>query len=601
MTRRGPENNCLQTPATAADARTPLWEGGRPAGASWRTPRRPATTGFRVRTTEFAIGVLLVLAGLTGRAGAVTLEPVASGFSSPLHATTPGDGSGRIFVVERGGTIRVLGRGASTSTLFLDISGRVLSGGERGLLGLAFHPDFPADDRFFVNYTRTGDGATIISSFRLAGGVGDPSSETELLAVAQPFANHNGGMVEFGPDGFLYVALGDGGSANDPADRAQNLSQLLGKILRIDVDVPAGSDPPYTSPPSNPFVGVPGRDEIWAYGLRNPWRFSFDRETGDLVAGDVGQNAIEEIDEIVRGGNYGWRVFEGTPCTGNDPEKCDDPGFLFPIAEYAHENGRCSVTGGYVYRGRAGTLPQGTYVFGDFCSGEIFVLENGQPTVLLDTDRLIASFGEDENGEILVVGLGGTVERISGGITCAGRAVTIPGTPDADVIRGTSGADVIHGLAGADDLRGGGGDDVICGGSGNDTLIGNLGDDLLAGNDGDDSLFGAADDDVVHGGSGADVLVGGPGNDRLRGGLGEDRLLGKGGNDDVGGGAQADVVQGSAGDDLVDGSGGNDTVLGGPGNDVILGGDGNDLLRGGDGIDTCDGGPGENDLAGCER
>jgi hypothetical protein len=235
--------------------------------------------------------------------------------------------------------------------------------------------------------------------------------------MAHPFANHNGGMIEFGPDGFLYIGTGDGGSADDPGNRAQNINELLGKILRIDVDLP---DPPalYSSPPDNPFFGsTPGRDEIYALGLRNPFRFSFDRQTGELIVGDVGQDEREEIDIIELGGNYGWRIFEGTRCTNNDPTLCALAGLIEPIAEYSHTGGRCSITGGYVYRGTRGTLPLGTYVFGDFCTGEIFQLNpvaSGAPvTVLLTSGLNISSFGEDQSGEIYVVGLGGTVHLIS--------------------------------------------------------------------------------------------------------------------------------------------------------------------------------------------
>jgi hypothetical protein len=224
-------------------------------------------------------------------------------------------------------------------------------------------------------------------------------------------------MIEFGPDRFLYIGMGDGGSANDPDNRAQDIDDLLGKILRIDVDVP-NPPAPYSAPSDNPFFGAtPGRDEIYTVGLRNPFRFSFDRQTGELIVGDVGQGAGEEIDVIVRGGNYGWRVFEGTLCTGLDPASCGAGGFTAPIAEYDHSAGRCSITGGYAYRGTMGTLPLGAYVFGDFCTGEIFTLSSvvsgATPELLLDTTSSVASFGEDEAGEIYVVGLEGSVFRLA--------------------------------------------------------------------------------------------------------------------------------------------------------------------------------------------
>ena len=289
----------------------------------------------------------------------------------------------------------------------------MLSGGERGLLGLAFHPQFPTNHRFFVNYTRQPDGATVVAEYKASASSSDvaETNEKTLLVIGQPFANHNGGMIEFGPDGFLYIGMGDGGSANDPGNRAQNVQELLGKILRIDVDrAQAGLS--YASPSDNPFVASAGRDEIYAYGLRNPWRFSFDRETGELYAGDVGQGAREEIDIITRGGNYGWRVMEGTACTSNDPAMCGSLRSILPIAEYTHSGGRCSVTGGYVYRGTRGSVPAGSYVYADYCTGEIFLLNGGTSSVLMDTALNITSFGEDEAGEIYVVAQGGSIDRI---------------------------------------------------------------------------------------------------------------------------------------------------------------------------------------------
>jgi hypothetical protein len=225
-------------------------------------------------------------------------------------------------------------------------------------------------------------------------------------------------MLAFGPDDYLYIGVGDGGSGNDPPNNAQNLDVLLGKILRIDVDhVAAGAA--YSAPADNPFVDAAGRDEIYAYGLRNPFRFSFDRVTGVLWAGDVGQGAREEADmPIVRGGNYGWRVYEGFACTGNDATLCDPAKYRPPIFDYAHDSGRCAITGGYVYRGNQRTVPGGTYVFADYCSGEIFAWDGAAQTLLLDTRRNISSFGEDEHGEIYVVDLGGTVSRLAAATSC---------------------------------------------------------------------------------------------------------------------------------------------------------------------------------------
>jgi len=357
------------------------------------------------------LSILIVLVA-EGPAFAIELDLVASGLTNPLYLTHARDGSGRLFVVEQGGVIRVFAPGAATSTVFLDISDRVLAGGEQGLLGLTFHPQYPANGRFFVDYTRKPDGATVIAEYGRSTDPGIASrTERVLLVIAQPFANHNGGMVEFGPDGLLYIGMGDGGSGNDPDNRAQNVNELLGKILRIDADR-AGALP-YGIPADNPFAGAPsGRGEIYALGLRNPFRFSFDRATGQLIVGDVGQSAWEEIDVVTRGANLGWRVFEGNHCTGIDPLLCSRAGFTPAIAEYAHTNGRCAVLGGYAYRGSRGALPPGTYVFGDLCTGEMFVLDGATPTLLLDTGLTITSFGEDEAGELYVVGEAGTVHRL---------------------------------------------------------------------------------------------------------------------------------------------------------------------------------------------
>ena len=337
------------------------------------------------------------------------LQPVVDGLEQPVFLTHAGDGSGRLFVLERAGRIRIVEQGALLPEPFLDIRSRVRAGGERGLLGLAFHPRFAQNGRYFVNYTRDSDGATVVAEYRVSP---DPDrsrrGERVLLTVAQPFSNHNGGMIAFGRDGYLYIALGDGGGGGDPGNRAQDPDELLGKILRIDV---AGR--PYGIPPDNPFAEGGGRPEIYALGLRNPWRFSFDRATGRLLAGDVGQGHREEIDRIVRGGNYGWRRLEGTRChrprTG-----CERPGLVPPLDEYRHRNGRCAVVGGYVYRGRAMSELRGTYLFADLCNGEIFGLREGRRRILLDSVLTIASFGEDEAGEVYVLDhVIGAVQRIA--------------------------------------------------------------------------------------------------------------------------------------------------------------------------------------------
>jgi hypothetical protein len=372
---------------------------------------------------KLAVGVLGCLVGLlpwVPLAFAIELQSLLTGLSSPVYVTHSRDGTNRLFIVEQPGRIKVLQPGATSPTVFLDITAKVLSGGEQGLLGLAFHPSYTTNRRFFVYYTRQTDGAIVIAAYHASSlnpNIAD-TTETVFLVIPHPnFTNHNGGMLEFGPDGFLYIGTGDGGSGNDPGNRAQNIDELLGKMLRINIDVPNGSVP-YSSPTDNPFFGaIPGRDEIFALGFRNPFRWSFDRVTTTLFAGDVGEGAREEIDIVSVGGNYGWRVFEGTLCTGLGPASCTGGSFIDPIAEYSHAGGRCSIIGGYVYRGMQATLPAGTYVFGDFCTGEILQLfppmSGGTQTVLLDTALSISSFGEDEAGEIYVVDLGGTVHRLT--------------------------------------------------------------------------------------------------------------------------------------------------------------------------------------------
>lgn len=378
----------------------------------------------------FCFITLLTVSLFLGRAGAntvrpiqqtpaaVQLEPVLGGLSSPVFVTNAHDGTNRLFIVEQGGLIKVLQPGSLSPTVFLNITSRVAQdGGERGLLGLAFHPQFSVNHRFFVNYTRQSDKAAVIAEYHASPSNPNVASATEtlLLSIADPYPNHNGGMMEFGADGFLYIGTGDGGSGNDPENRAQNINELWGKILRIDVDHANGAVP-YSSPPSNPFFGATaGRDEIYAYGMRNPWRFAFDRGTNQLYVGDVGQGAREEIDIVTLGGNYGWRVMEGSICNPNfNGGVCTPPpGSILPIAEYSHTGGRCAITGGYVYRGARSSLPVGAYVYADFCTGEIFTLQNNVQSPLLDTERRITSFGEDEAGEIYVVGQGGTVDRIS--------------------------------------------------------------------------------------------------------------------------------------------------------------------------------------------
>jgi len=363
----------------------------------------------------------IVILGLVSAANAgipvppeLELVPVASGLSTPVVVTNAGDGSNRLFIVEKVGRIRIVENGALLATPFLDIDPIVNSGGsEQGLLGLAFHPNYTGTGYFYVNYTDS-SGDTVVSRFSVTAGdpnIADPGSEFEIISIVQPFTNHNGGQIEFGPDGYLYIGMGDGGSGGDPGDRAQNLAVLLGKMLRIDID---NSDPPldYRIPADNPFVGASGAaEEIWAYGLRNPWRFSFDRTTGDLFIGDVGQNLYEEIDfqpaSSAGGENWGWRCYEATHPYNTSG--CGPIGeYDMPILEYSHSSGRCSVTGGYRYRGVLAPGLRGAYLFGDYCSGDVWAGvydEMGGTWSSVDlnfTENLFSlrTFGEDEQGNV---------------------------------------------------------------------------------------------------------------------------------------------------------------------------------------------------------
>ncbi len=355
----------------------------------------------------------------TAAADEIRLVEVADGLDQPVYLTHAGDGSGRMFVVEQAGRVRVLREAGVATTPFLDISGIVRSGGERGLLSVAFHPAYSRNGFFYLNYTDR-DGDTVVARYSVSRDAerGDPASAAQLISIGQPYGNHNGGQVAFGPDGYLYIGMGDGGWAGDPRDRAQNPRSLLGKMLRLDVD----SSEPYAIPPDNPFAASNGAaPEIWALGLRNPWRFSFDRLTGDLYIGDVGQNKWEEIDSQPaghRGGlNYGWRIMEGAHCF-NPASGCGRQGLTEPVHEYSQAQG-CSVTGGYVYRGRTLAELAGTYVFADYCAGTIWGLsrEAGggwSRTTLLESGFAISSFGEDEEGALYVLDYsGGRVSKLS--------------------------------------------------------------------------------------------------------------------------------------------------------------------------------------------
>lgn len=367
--------------------------------------------------------------------GGFGLQLMIEGLEEPVYVTHAGDGSGRLFIVERRGKVRMFARGRLAEEPFADLSSLITHrGAEQGLLGMAFSPLYPEEPFVFFSYTAR-DGSSVLARFRVdPGDPGrvEPASREELLRVPQPYSNHNGGHIAFGPDGYLYFGLGDGGSAGDPQGNAQNPGLLLGKILRLDVSE-EGRDKPeanraqsreeegreekgYRLPPDNPFAGRPGwRPEIWALGLRNPWRFSFDRVTGDLYIADVGQDSREEINFEPAGSpggrNYGWNAWEGTLRYRTDVK----PGtpVTFPVAEYATRQEGCSVTGGYVYRGRRIPVLWGIYIFGDFCSGRIWGLRRTggawKMGRLLDTEARISSFGEDEEGELYVVDYGGRV------------------------------------------------------------------------------------------------------------------------------------------------------------------------------------------------
>jgi glucose/arabinose dehydrogenase len=351
----------------------------------------------------------------------VELLLVAGRFDAPVQMVDPGDRSGRLFVVEQPGYIRVLAGDSLLPEPFLDLSSLVSYGGERGLLSMVFPPGFETVQHFYVDYTREGDGASVLARYGVDPQDSNralPASGEEILVVSQPYANHNGGMTAFGPDGYLYLSLGDGGSGGDPEGNGQDRSTLLGSILRLDVE--SGAEP-YGIPGDNPFAGSGEfREEIWAYGLRNPWRFSFDRITGDIYIGDVGQNSWEEIDFEPAGSpggvNYGWNIMEGAHCYQAD--SCDMSGLTGPVFEYGHSRG-CSVTGGYVYRGSSYPGLEGIYFFADYCQGTIWGMKadggDAEAQVLLDTGLQIVSFGEDSAGEIYVIDLRGGVYRLAFG------------------------------------------------------------------------------------------------------------------------------------------------------------------------------------------
>jgi glucose/arabinose dehydrogenase len=359
----------------------------------------------------------LLMLSYLGQSQTISLQSFATGFASPVEITNAGDS--RLFVVQKGGLIRILNAdGTVNATPFLNLSAFVSTNSERGLLGLAFHPNYATNGYFFVNYTNLA-GNTVIARYTV--NASNPNiantTETILMTITQPFANHNGGTIKFGPDGYLYIGMGDGGSGGDPGNRAQNINENLGKMLRIDVNATAA--PFYSNPSSNPYVGVAGNDEIWAIGLRNPWKFSFNRLNGDLWIADVGQDAVEEINKVASplpnsGINFGWRCYEGNSTfitSGCAPSSA----MSFPFIQYTRFGGACSVTGGYYYTGSAYPNFQNNYFFTDYCDNKIRMVNNAGviTTTAAFSGNNFVTFGEDINGELYIAGItSGTVYKI---------------------------------------------------------------------------------------------------------------------------------------------------------------------------------------------
>ncbi len=378
-----------------------------------------------LRKTPLILLRLLAMATVISFAGVaysdLKTETVASGLDKPVSISHAGDGSGRLFITLQAGKIVIWDGSKILPEPFLDVSSLVSCCGERGLLDVAFHPEYPKNGFFYVNYTDT-DGDTVVARYRVSGNPdkAEPNSSVVILRADQPFANHNGGQLQFGPDGQLYIGLGDGGSRADPGNRAQNLDSLLGKMLRINVDA---GEKPYAIPADNPFVGKKGaRPEIWAYGLRNPWRFSFDRATHEMFIADVGQEEWEEVNlqsaESRGGENYGWRLMEGNHCF-NPSKNCNNGKLELPILEYDHSLG-CSITGGYVYRGSRIPDLVGAYLYADYCTGRIWTGRRAEGNKWVSSEEFkgnfqISSFGEDEAGEIYFADhSGGSIQRIAG-------------------------------------------------------------------------------------------------------------------------------------------------------------------------------------------
>jgi glucose/arabinose dehydrogenase len=584
--------------------------------------------------------------GPQGSVSTITATRVASGLSQPLFVTSAPKDPDRLFIVEKGGLIKVLNlaTGAVDPEPFLNVSGQIVTAGEQGLLGLDFHPDYPENGRFYV-YLSNAAGDSEVREYRVSANDptrADPASGKVVLTVDQPaFTNHKAGWIEFGPDGKLYIALGDGGGG-DPANNAQNTNSLLGKILRIDVNAdgfPADPGRNYAIPADNPFVGVAGADEVWAYGLRNPFRNGFDRGTGDLYIADVGQGTWEEINLGAPGANYGWKRYEGPAVF--DPNTPLNGTPTFPIDYYGHDIGR-SVTGGYVYRGQSEGL-HGHYFFGDFVSDRIWTLENengawratertGQIVPNAGTLDGITSFGEDALGNLYVTSFDGEVFRLTPQVTSADAADTLGGREGDDTIFAGSGNDRLFGEAGIDTLNGMNGHDVLDGGIGNDSMVGgagldtasyytalagvrvhldyslaqntlgagidrirqvenlegsrfndalfdNSGANTLNGRDGDDWLYSRLGNDILIGGTGLDVADYAFATSRVVVNLATQTASGTGiGSDRL---AQIENAFGGSGADALTGSAGANRLNGKAGLDDLTGGGGLDVLTGG--------------------
>lgn len=489
--------------------------------------QRSVFFGAMRRTVPLALFALIAALLCAASAHAVELNPIGT-YDDPVYVTSePGD-AGRLYVVEQEGRIQLTT--ASGTTEFADLTGEVVAGGEQGLLSLAFPPDFASSRLFYVYYTAAG-GSIRVAELRAESKTADESSLRNVITIAHgEYPNHNGGQVQFGPDGYLYLGTGDGGSSGDPGDNAQDLTEEhLGKLLRIDPRASAGQ--PYTVPLDNPFVGIAGDDEIWSYGLRNPFRFSFDRLTGDLTIADVGQDEWEEVDFATRasgggrGVNWGWDCREGAHdfpqtigCMGAAPTD--------PVFEYPNDSARCAVTGGYVVRDLGLSELYGRYLYADICDGKIHSAQLASPRVTDDRRELDfatpSSFGEDACGRVYAVSLNGTVSRFEDGTPTDCSSVLPPPAPAPEgrcgpIVSGGDGDDSLRGGPGAQDLLGRGGSDTLRGEGGGDCVDGGAGRDVIRGGDGRDDLRGDAGRDEIDSVDGQrDTVACGPGRDRVR-------------------------------------------------------------------------------------